>query len=164
MFLLALAVTVTPLPPTPMTMESFQDAITDRVSAQAVIREGDTRLSVGCEQAGGEVKVTVFSNRWLVRGALFYGRRNFIYRFDQQRPERRLWVPDDRSASLVSKRRIVPFLRAMTESNALVIRMRDVEDRWFDTRFRLVGARPALAQLFEACRRPDLAERILGAS
>ncbi|MGZ8997720.1 MAG: hypothetical protein ACXW2T_02585 [Allosphingosinicella sp.] len=164
MFLLALALAATTLPPSPMTVERFQDAITDRASAQAVLREGGSRLVVGCEQAGGDIKVSVYSDRWLVRGALFSGHRNFIYRFDQLRAERRLWVPGDRSASLVTKRRVGPFLRAMAESSQVVIRMRDVEDRWFDTRFRLAEVRPALLRLFEACQRPDMSERVLGAT
>ena len=162
MFLMALALAAPTLPPQPMTVEIHQDAITDRVSAFATLREGDDRLVVGCDRAGGDIKVTVHSSRWLVRGALFYGHRNFTYRFDRERPRRLLWVPDDRSASLVMNRRVVPFLQAMTASNQVVIRMRDVEKNWFDTTFRLVEARPALTRLFEACARPDMARRVLG--
>ena len=162
MFLMALALAAPALPPQPMTVEVHQDAITDRVSAYATLREGDNRLVVGCDRAGGDIKVTVHSSRWLVRGALFYGHRNFTYRFDRERPRRLLWVPDDRSASLVMNRRVLPFLQAMAASNQVVIRMRDVEKNWFDTTFRLADTRPALTRLFEACGRTDIAQRVLG--
>ena len=163
MFFVALALAVPALPPQPMTVETFRDAITDRISAYATLRGDDSRLVVGCDRAGGDIKVTVHSDRWLVRGALFHGHRNFTSRFDQQRPRRLLWVPDHRSASLVKNRRVLPFLREMATASQVVVRMRDVEDRWFDTTFRLAQVRPALGQIFEACRRPDIAERVLGA-
>ena len=161
MLLMALALAVQALPPLPMTVETHQDAITDRVSAFATLRDGDNRLVVGCDRAGGDIKVTVHTGRWLVRGALFHGHRNFTYRFDRERPRRLLWVPNDRSASLVMNRRVVPFLQALANSSRVVIRMRDVEKNWFDTPFRLAGTRPALNRLFDSCRRPDLAERVL---
>ena len=164
MFLFALMLAAMDLPASPMTVERFQDAITDQVSAQAVLREGDRRLVISCDRPGGDIKVSVFTGRWLVRAPLFYGHRNFIYRFDRERAQRRLWVPGDRSASLVARRRVIPFLQAMAVSNHVVIRMRDVEDRWFDTTFRLVEVRPALGQLFAACQRADLSERVLNAA
>lgn len=161
MFLVALALAAQALPPQPMTVDSFQDAITDRISAYATIRDGDARLVVGCDRAGDDIKITVHTDRWLVRGALFYGMRNFTYRFDRNRPRRQLWIPEDRSARLVKERRILPFLRQLVESERVVVRMRDVEDHWFDTTFRLENVRPALEQMFQACRRPDIAARVL---
>ncbi|HET9428806.1 MAG TPA: hypothetical protein VFO69_10650 [Allosphingosinicella sp.] len=162
MFLIAFALAAPALPPQPMTVETFQDAITDRISAYATLRDGDSRLVVGCDRAGGDIKISVHSDRWLVRGALFHGHRNFIHRFDRDRPRRQLWIPDHRSATLVKDRRILPFLRGMASSGHVVIRMRDVEDRWYDTSFRLTNVRPALVQVLQTCRRPDIAERALG--
>ena len=162
MFLIAFALAAPALPPQPMTVAIVQDAITDRISAYATLRDGDSRLVIGCDRAGGDIRVTVHSDRWLVRGALFYGHRNFTHRFDRNRPRRQLWIPDDRSATLVKDRRVTPFLRAMANSSQLVVRMRDVEDHWFDTRFRLNQVRPALDQVLQACRRQDIAERVLG--
>ena len=162
MFLMALALAAPALPPQPMTVQTFQDAITDRISAHATLRDGDSRLVIGCDRAGGDIKVTVHSSRWLVRGALFYGHRNFVHRFDRDRPRRQLWIPDERSASLVKERRVLPFLRGLTNSQQVVVRMRDVEDNWFDTVFRLADVRPALDQVLRACNRPDIAERVLG--
>jgi hypothetical protein len=167
MFLTVMAVAAQALtppvfPPPPMTVETHRDSITDRVSAYATLRQGDDRLVVGCDRLGGDIKVTVHTERWMVRGALFYGYRTFIYRFDRDRPRRLLSRPDDRSATLKMNRRIVPFLRSMAQSNELVVRMRDVEKNWFDTNFRLVNTGPVLNQLLTTCRRPDLAQRVFG--
>jgi hypothetical protein len=164
MFVMALALAASVLPPQPMAVETYQDAITDRISAAAILRDGDSRLVVGCNHAGGDIRVTVHTDRWLVRGALFHGMRNFTYRFDRERPRRLLWVPDDRSASLVKERRIIPFLRELASARQVVIRARDVEDRWFDTTLRLENVRPALQQMLEACGRTDLAGRVLDQS
>jgi hypothetical protein len=162
MFLMALALAAQDLPPQPMTVEVNQDPITDRISAFATLRDGDARLVVGCDKAGDDLRITVHTDRWLVRGALFYGYRNFTYRFDRNRPRKQLWIPNDRSATLERRRRIVPFLRQLATAERLVVRMRDVEDRWFDTTFRLQNVRPALDQVMAACGRQDISGRVLG--
>jgi hypothetical protein len=162
MYLMALALAAQDLPPQPMNVETFQDAITDKVSAFATLRDGDARLVVGCDKAGEDMRVTVHTDRWLVRGALFYGYRSFTYRLDQNRPRRPYWIPGDRSATLVARRRIVPFLRELAAARRLVVRMRDVEDNWFDTTFRLENVRPALEQVMAVCQRPDIARRVFG--
>ena len=162
MFLMALILAAQALPPEPMKVEVFRDAITDKVSAFASLRDGDARLVVGCDEAGDDVRVTVHTDRWLVRGALFYGYRSFTYRFDQNRPRRILWIPEDQSATLERRRRIVPFLRELASAEKLVVRMRDVEDRWFDTTFRLENVGPALQDVISACQREDLAQQVFG--
>jgi len=162
MFLMALALAAQALPQQPMTVDVIRDPITDEISAFATLRSGDAKLVVGCNEAGDDLRVTVHTERWLVRGALFHGFRNFTYRFDDNRPRRLLWIPNDRSATLERRRRILPFLRQLAVAEKLVVRMRDVEDRWFDTTFRLHNVRPALEQVLAACRRPGIAGQVLG--
>ena len=162
MWFLALALAWSAPAPYPMAVETHQDAITDRISARAVLHGDEGRLEIGCGRTGGDIEVEVHSDRWLVRGALFHGHRNFIYRFDQHRPVRKLWIPEERSARLVMNRRVVPFLRALVGADRLVVRMEDVEKNMFDTAFAIAGARPALDQLFAICARPDLARRVFG--
>ncbi len=51
MLLIALALVAQSAPaPLPMTIEMRQDAITDRISAWATLRDGDNRLVIGCER------------------------------------------------------------------------------------------------------------------
>ena len=63
MFLIAFALAAPALPPQPMTVAIVQDAITDRISAYATLRDGDSRLVIGCDRAGGDIRVTLHSDR-----------------------------------------------------------------------------------------------------
>lgn len=163
MLLIALALAATEPPPRPMTVEVVTDAITDQVSASAILRDRGERLVVACDASEYEgLRVSFHSTHWLARGNLFSGQRPLIYRFDDQPPRRMLWNVRERSGRLRGQSRVIPFLRALIGAERLVIRTLDIEDRRFDLLFRIAGARPAIDQLLEACKESRLRENLFG--
>jgi hypothetical protein len=149
-----------------MTMEVVRDPITDQVSADAILRDAGQRLSVSCDPAHYRgLRVSFSSMHWLARGNVLTGERAIVYRFDDQRPRRLLWQVGSRSGHIGDRRgRVAPFLRALIGAQRLVLRTRDVEERPFDLTFRIVGARPAIARLLEACGESELKDSLFGAS
>lgn len=152
MFLLALTIMASDLPPRPMTVEVVRDPITDAVRAEAALRDDGNRLVVSCDPAEYDgPRVSIHSRRWLGGGNFLSGHGPIIYRFDGQRPRRMLWSIDDRRATLSRGRRVAAFLRDLQTAQRLVIRARDIENRRFDMVFRLKDVAPALGQALAAC-------------
>ena len=134
----------------------MRDAITDRLRATAILRGEGERIEIRCESPDwGDVSVRYHSRRWLARGNFLTGQQPLIYRFDEQRPVRRLWHVNDRTASFDDRGRLVAFLRALMGARRLVIRTRDIENhrvrqRLHDRRER----RSAITQLLQTCGSP----------
>ena len=92
----------------------MRDAITDRLRATAILRGEGERIEIRCESPDwGDVSVRYHSRRWLARGNVLTGQQPLIYRFDEQRPVRRLWHVHDRTASFDDRGRLVAFLRSL---------------------------------------------------
>ena len=155
-----------PPAPRPMSVEVVRDPVTDRVSATATLRDAGQRLDIACDPARYPgLRVSFTSMYWLARGNLLTGERSVTYRFDEQRPRRLYWNVQARSGRIGDARnRARPFIRDMLSSERVVIRTRDVEERPIDLIFRLVGARPAIAQLLDACGESELKDSWFGAS
>ncbi len=80
-------------PPRPMEVEVVRDAITDRVSASATLRDRGRTLIVACDASDYRgIRSASASRRWLARGNFVTGERRLIYRFDEQPPRRLIWV------------------------------------------------------------------------
>ena len=150
--------------PRPMSVETVRDPITDDVRVQATLRDQDRRLTLACDPHDFEfIRVTFTSNRWLVRGNFITRERPLIYRFDDERPVRLIWIVKDREARLAGRSRVGEFLRGLIQADELVFRTRDVESNRLLLRFRIVGAREAVGQLLRQCGEIELRNRIFEA-
>lgn len=150
--------------PRPMAVETVRDPITDDVRVQATLRDQDRRLTLACDPHDFEfIRVTFTSNTWLVRGNFLTRERALIYRFDDARPVRLMWIVKNREGRLAGRRRVGEFLRQFIDADELVFRTRDVETRRILLRFRIVGARQAVDQLLRQCGENDLHDRIFNA-
>ena len=150
--------------PRPMAVETVRDPITDDVRVQATLRDQDRRLTLVCDPHDFEfIRVTFTSNRWLVRGNFLTRERALIYRFDDARPVRLIWIVKDREALLAGRRRVGDFLRQFIDADELVFSTRDVETNRILLRFRIVGARQAVDQLLRQCGENDLHDSIFNA-
>lgn len=152
MFLMALALSASILPPQPMQAQVVRDPITDELRAYAILREEGNTLVVSCR--GGEAdepRVSVHTRHWFAPGNIWSGDRRVTYRFDDQPPRRSMWDIEDRRALLASETRVAHFLQGLAAAERLVIRARDVENRRFDLHFRVRNAGPAVQQALAAC-------------
>ena len=150
--------------PRPMSVGTVRDPITDDLRVQATLRDQDRRLTLACDPHDFEfIRVTFTSNRWLVRGNFITRERPLIYRFDDQRPVRLVWIVKDREARLAGRSRVSEVLRGFVQADELVFRTRDVESNRLLLRFRIVGAREAVDQLLRQCGEIELRNRILNA-
>jgi hypothetical protein len=151
-------------PPAPaMTVVIARDAITDRLSAAATLRGDGERIEIRCRARNwGDVTVEYHSRRWLARGNILTGRQPVTYRFDAQRPYRRLWYVHDRTASFDDRGRVVSFLQALMGARRLVIRTRDIENHSFDSVFAIGETSGAITQLLQTCGSARLNPRVLG--
>ena len=147
--------------PRPMAVETVRDPITDDLRVQATLRDQDRRLTLACDPHDFEfIRVTFTSNRWLVRGNLITRERPLIYRFDDNRPRRLIWIVKDREARLAGRERVGEFLRGFIDADEVVFRTRDVESNRILLRFRIVGAREAVDLLLRQCGENALRDRI----
>ncbi|HTU09882.1 MAG TPA: hypothetical protein VMG08_03200 [Allosphingosinicella sp.] len=147
--------------PRPMTVEIVRDPITDDLRVQATLRDQDRRLTLACDPHDFEfIRVTFTSNRWLVRGNFITRERPLLYRFDDARPVRLIWIVKDREARLAGRNRVGDFLRGLVDADEVVFRTRDVESTRILLRFRIVGAREAVDQLLRQCGENELHNRI----
>ena len=165
MLFLALALAeIEPPAPRPMTVEIVRDPITDQVAATATLRDAGQRLEVSCNPARyNGLRVSFSSMYWLARGNILTGERSITYRFDDGRPRRLYWQVQARSGHIGDNRnRARPFIQAMLSSERVVLRTRDVEEHSFDLTFRIVGARPAISQLLDACGEDELRDSLFG--
>ena len=167
MFSIALAMLAAqPAPspaPEPMAIEIVRDPITDQLRATATLRGDTGRIEIWCESPNwGDVRVELHSRRWLARGQLFTGQQPITFRFDEERPHRRLWHVRDRRASFDDKGRVSSFLVSLMRSRRLVLRARDVENHRFDTTFEYGDTRTAITQLLQTCGSQRLNPRVLG--
>jgi hypothetical protein len=150
--------------PRAMAVETVRDPITDDLRVQATLRDQDRRLTLACDPHDFEfIRVTFTSNRWLVRGNFITRERALIYRFDDNRPVRLIWIVKDREARLAGRNRVGDFLRGFIDADEVVFRTRDVETNRILLRFRIVGAREAVDQLLRACGETELRDRIFNA-
>jgi len=150
--------------PRPMAVETVRDPITDDLRVQATLRDQDRRLTLACDPHDFEfIRVTFTSNRWLVRGNFITRERPLIYRFDDHRPVRLIWIVKDREARLAGRTRVGAFLRGLIDADEVVFRTRDVESNRILLRFRIVGAREAVDQLLRQCGENELRDRVFNA-
>lgn len=150
MFLMALTLMASDIPPQPMRAQVVRDRITDEVTAYAIAREDGNTLVVSC-RAAERPRVSFHSRLWLARGNPLSGLRAVTYRFDDQAPRRMMWDIEDRRGMLESRRRVAFFLQGLANARQVVIRARDIEDRPFDMVFHLQNAGPAVEQALTAC-------------
>jgi hypothetical protein len=147
--------------PRPMAVETVRDPITDDLRVQATLRDQDRRLTLACDPHDFEfIRVTFTSNRWLIRGNFITRERALIYRFDDARPVRLIWIVKDREARLAGRHRVGEVLRGFIDADEVVFRTRDVESNRILLRFRIVGAREAVDQLLRQCGENELHDRI----
>lgn len=166
MFLIALALAAAEPPsppPRPMRVEVTRDTISDDLTATATLLDRGARLMLTCEPDDYEgVRVIFSSQHWLAGNSFFTGERPLLYRFDEEPPRRLIWIMRDRGARLSGRKRVTEFLRGLIVADHLLFRTRDVEDRPVDINFRLVGARPAVEQLLDACGERRIRRRLFG--
>jgi hypothetical protein len=144
-----------------MAVESVRDPITDDVRVQATLRDQDRRLTLACDPHDFEfIRVTFTSNRWLIRGNFITRERALIYRFDDARPVRLIWIVKDREARLAGRHRVGEFLRGFVDADEIVFRTRDVESNRILLRFRIVGGREAVDQLLRQCGENEMHDRV----
>jgi hypothetical protein len=160
--LAALQPAAAPAPP-PVDVTIARDAMTDRLRATAILRGEGERIEIRCESPDwGDVSVRYHSRRWLARGNVLTGQLPVTYRFDEQRPRRKLWHVSDRTASFDDRGRLVAFLRAMMGARRLVLRTRDIENHTFDSVFAIGESTGAIAQLLQTCGSRRLNRRVIG--
>ena len=136
----------------PMTAETVIDPITDQVRAVATLRQGDQRLEIGCApDRVRRIWVQLISNRWFRSGNVFNHHITFTHRFDDARARRMMWRVDERSALLVGRNRVDPFIHQLLSSDRLIIRAPGPEARTYDIVFEIQGAREAIDNVLEAC-------------
>lgn len=166
MFLIALALAAAEPPsppPRPMRVEVTRDTISDDVTVTATLQDGGAKLTLTCEPDDYEgVRVVFSSQHWLAGNSFFTGERPLLYRFDENRPVNWVWIMRDRGARLAGRGRVGDFLREFIDAERLLFRTRDIEDRPVDIAFRIVGARPAVEQLLEACGEQRMRRRLFG--
>ena len=149
--------------PEPMTVEIVRDPITDRPRATATLRAGGERIELRCRAPDfGDVSVQYHSRRWIARGNFLTGQQPVTYRFDGQRPVRRLWHVEERTAGFDNRNAVIAFLDGLQGAHRLVLRTRDIENHTFDAIFPIGETRPAIAQLLHTCGSRGLNRRILG--
>ena len=149
-------------PALPLEVTIARDAITDRLRATAVLRGEGERIEIRCESPDwGDVSVRYHSRRWLGRGNVLTGQHPVTYRFDDQRPRRKLWRVRDRTASFDDRGRLVAFLRGLMGAHRLVIRTRDIENHTFDSVFTIGETTNAVSQLLQTCGSLRLNRRVL---
>lgn len=155
MFLLALALAAAEPPsppPRPMRVEIARDSISDDVTATATLLDRGAKLTLACDPDDYRgIRVVFTSRHWMAGSSIGTGERALLYRFDENPPVRLVWVMRDRGARLAGRERVTRFLRGLIGSEQLLFRSRNIEDRRIDIVFRLVGARPAVEQLLDAC-------------
>jgi len=150
-------------PPRPMRVEVTRDTISDDITATAILQDRDAKLTLTCEPDDYEgVRVIFSSQHWLAQNSFFTGERPLLYRFDEERPVRLVWIMRDRGARLAGRQRVTKFLRGLIAAERLLFRTRDIEDRPVDIAFRIVGARPAVEQLLAACGEQRMRRRLFG--
>ena len=166
MFLIALALAAAEPPsppPRPMRVEVTRDTISDDITATATLQDRGAKLTLTCEPDDYEgVRVIFASQHWLAGSSFFTGERPLLYRFDEERPVRLIWIMRDRGARLAGRQRVTRFLRGLIAAEGLLFRTRDIEDRPVDIAFRIVGARPAVEQLLAACGEQRMRRRLFG--
>lgn len=136
----------------PMMAEIVNDPITDEVRAVAIIRTPDHRLEVGCApRQVRRIWVRLVSNRYFYPGNIFNHHIPFTHRFDDQRPRRMMWRVDERSATLVGRDRVDPFILQLLAADQLVVRARGPERQRQDLVFEIDGAREAIGEALRAC-------------
>jgi len=159
---LALAAVQPATPPQPMEVVIERDPISDRLRATATLRSQGERIEIRCRAPDwGDVHVEYHSRRWLARGQFVTGQTPLTYRFDGQRPVRKLWRVRDRTASFDDRSRAIAFLRALMGARRLVIRMRDIENHRFDTAFTIGESSAAITQLLQTCGSSRINPRVL---
>jgi len=164
MILIALALAaLPPAPPAqPMEVEIARDPISDQLRATATLRGVGERIEIRCRAPDwGDVHVAYHSRRWLARGQFLTGQTQVTYRFDGQRPVRKLWHVRDRTASFDDRGRTIAFLRALMGARRLVIRTRDIENHRFDTVFSIGESSAAITQLLQTCGSSRINPRVL---
>ena len=159
---LALAAVQPATPPQPLEIEIARDPISDRLQATATLRGNGERIEIRCRAPDwGDVHVEYHSRRWLARGNILTGQNPVTYRFDEQRPVRKLWHVNDRTASFDDRGRTIRFLRGLMGARRLVIRTRDIENHRFDTIFTIGESSGAIARLLETCGSSRINPRVL---
>lgn len=155
MYLLALALAAAEPPsppPRPMRVEVTRDSIKDDVTATATLLDRGAKLTLTCDPDDYRgIRVVFTSRHWMAGSSLGTGERALLYRFDEAPPVRLVWIMRDRGARLAGRERVTDFLRGLIRAERLLFRSRNIEDRPIDIPFRLVGARPAVEQLLDAC-------------
>jgi hypothetical protein len=162
---LALAASQAPAEPAPraLEIEIVRDAITDRQRATATLRGDGERIVISCAAPNwGDIDVAYHSRRWLARGNFLTGHHPVTYRFDDQRPQRRLWHVRDRTANFDDRGRAISFLRSLMGARRLVLRTRDIENRTFDSVFAIGESTPAITALLNTCGSRRFNRRIIG--
>lgn len=150
-------------PPQPMQVEVVRDPITDHVSASAILIDRTQKLVVSCDAEDYRgIRVRFSSRHWMAGDSFLTGERPMLYRFDDQPPQRRIWMMRDRGAVLRARDRMTDFLSGLIRSERLVIRSRDIEDHRLDLHFRIVGARPAVAELLQVCGETRMRTTLFG--
>lgn len=150
-------------PPLPMQVEVVRDPITDRVSASATLIDRTNKLAISCDADDYRgIRVSFSSRHWMAGDSFLTGERPMLYRFDDQPPQRRIWLMRDRGAVLRAGARVSQFLAGLIRSERLVIRSRDVEDHPLDLHFRIVGAQPAVAELLQVCGETEMRRDLFG--
>lgn len=147
-------VVLTPLAPIerPMLVEIERDPITDSISAFAVARSSDGRLSIGCDPDRYRgLRVTVHSQAWFAGENLFTGRRAMPFRFDRGAAVNGRWDIEEDAAILRPRAQVAAFINAVPPSGRVTIRTRDIENREKDLVFSTLGGRSAVQQMLRAC-------------
>ncbi|HEV2817224.1 MAG TPA: hypothetical protein VGW40_08395 [Allosphingosinicella sp.] len=159
---LALAALQPAMPAQPMEILIERDPITDRLRATATLRGEGERIEIRCQAPDwGDVSVRYHSRRWLARGQFLTGQQPVTYRFDEQRPVRKLWHVRARTASFDDRGRTIAFLRALMGARRLVLRARDIENHRFDTVFSIGESSAAITQLLQTCGSSRINPRVL---
>ena len=159
---LALAALPPPAPAQPMEVAIVRDPISDQLRATATLRGAGERIEIRCRAPDwGDVHVEYHSRRWLARGQFLSGQTPVIYRFDAQRPVRKLWHVEARTASFDDRGRTIAFLRALMGARRLVLRMRDIENHRFDTVFAIGDSTTAITELLQTCGSSRINPRVL---
>ena len=160
---LALAAAQPAEPPPPVEIEIVRDPISDRQRAAVTLRGGGERIVIRCEAPNwGDIDIAFHSRRWLARGNFLTGREPVTYRFDDERPQRRLWHVRDRTANFDDRGHVIAFLQAMMRARRLVLRTRDVENHTFDSVFEIGETTPAIVSLLHTCGSRRVNPRIIG--
>lgn len=135
-----------------VTVDIAPDAITDRISAFAVVRGEDGRLAIGCDpQAFRGVRVQLHASYWLAPERFLRRARTFRYRFDDLPARRGRFETERRTAWLRGSRATAAFIDGARGAGRVVIRAIDVEGRVLDLAFPLAGAAAAIDEALSHC-------------